>query len=272
MDSLTVTPIERDIVTVTGADAGEYLQTQLTRDILSLGADESGWSFLLEPKSEIVALLRVTRMVGDGFILDVEPGWGDIVRQRIDGFLFRMDVSFDQATWPGLAWRGGSPKSPDAPIAAATSWDGIEGIDVVGPEVKLPKDAAELDSQGLEALRIAAGWPRMGAEIDGKVTPAMTGLVNELISFDKGCYTGQEFVARVHYRDAEPPRRLIRISFDESATISAGDPIVVEGDEAGVVTSASGGIALGFLKRAVETPSFGIVGDVEVELGPIRTE
>jgi folate-binding protein YgfZ len=112
----------------------------------------------------------------------------------------------------------------------------------------------------------------MGAEIDGKATPAMMGLVTELISFDKGCYTGQEFVARVHYRDAEPPRRLIRISFDESATISVGDPIVVAGDEAGAVTSASGGVALGFLKRAVETPSSGIVGDVEVQLRPIRQQ
>jgi folate-binding protein YgfZ len=269
---MTATLIERDIVTVSGADAGEYLQTQLTKDILSLGAGESTWSFLLEPKSEIVALLRVTRMDEDGFMLDVEPGWGDVVRKRIDGFLFRMDVSFEQDTWPGLAWRGGSPQDLGAPIVAALSWDGVEGVDVVGPEVKMPRDAAELDSQGLEALRIAAGWPRMGAEIDDKATPAMTGLINELISFDKGCYTGQEFVARVHYREADPPRRLIRISFDGSATISAGDPIVVGGDQAGAVTSSSRGIALGFLKRAVETPSLGIVGDVEVQLLSIRPE
>ena len=53
-------------------------------------------------------------------------------------------------------------------------WDGIKGIDVIGPEVEMPRDAVNLDSHGLEGLRIAAGWPRMGAEIDGKTTPVMT--------------------------------------------------------------------------------------------------
>lgn len=233
MDSLGVTPVERDIVIVSGADAGDYLQTQLTQDVLSLGIGESAWSFLLRPKSEIIALMRVTRSAATEYTLEVEAGWGDTVRRVIDEFLGRMDVSFEQATL---------------------------------------KSADVSSSEDREQARIAAGWPRMGAEIDGRTTPAMTGIIAETISFDKGCYTGQEFVARVHYRDVAPPKRLIRITFDEDARVSEGAPIVVRGDEAGVVTSAARGVALGFLKRRVDTPAAGTVGGIEANLSAIERQ
>lgn len=271
MAILTATPIERDVVIVSGVDAGEYLQTQLTQDVLVLNPGESAWSFLLEPKSEIVALLRVTRESDDVFVLDTEPGWGDTVRQTIDQFLFRMDVAFEQATWPGIAWRGGIPQEQDAPIVAEVSWSGAEGVDVVGPTVKMPRDADELVSHGLETLRISAGWPRMGAEIEGSATPAMTGLVDQTISFDKGCYTGQEFVARVHYRGVEPPKRLVHIACEADVSLPKGAGIVVDGDEVGTVTSSERGIALGYIKRRVKTPTNGSVDDVDVEIRPTST-
>lgn len=236
-------PCERDIVIVSGSDAGEYLQTQLTQDVLSLGVGESRWSFLLKPRSEIIALLRVTRAGPDEFSLSVEPGWGDVVRQTIDEFIFRMDVSFEQATETAQAV-----------------------VDVVGPVAGLPTDADAMTVEDLEQARITSGWPRMGREIDDSVTPAMTGVISETVAFDKGCYTGQEFVARVHYREAEPPKRLIRLAFAEDAAVLAGDSIVVGGDVVGNVTSAARGVALGYLKRGYDTPSTGLVDDVEVEL------
>jgi tRNA-modifying protein YgfZ len=226
MDSGTVTSIEHDLVIVSGADAGEYLQTQLTQDVLALDVGVSAWSFLLKPKSEIIVLLRVTRSEANEYTLEVDAGWGDTARQTIDEFLGRMDVSFDQTTL----------------------------------------EVTEED----ERTRIVAGWPRMGKEIDGTVTPVMTGIVAETIAFDKGCYTGQEFVARVHYRGAEPPKRLVRITFDDDSTVSEGDSIVVAGGEVGAVTSADTGVALGYVKRGVETPSEATVGDLEVELLPTQ--
>ncbi len=226
MDSGTVTSIEHDLVIVSGADAGEYLQTQLTQDVLALDVGASAWSFLLKPKSEIIVLMRVTRSEANEYTIEVEAGWGDTARQTIDEFLGRMDVSFDQTTL----------------------------------------EVTEED----ERTRIVAGWPRMGKEIDGTVTPVMTGIVAETIAFDKGCYTGQEFVARVHYRGAEPPKRLVRITFDDDSTVSEGDSIVVAGGEIGAVTSADTGVALGYVKRGVETPSRATVGDFEVELLPTQ--
>ncbi|MEN8040637.1 MAG: hypothetical protein ABFR95_03950 [Actinomycetota bacterium] len=217
---------ERDLVVVSGADAGGYLQAQLTQDILKLGVGESAWSFLLTPKSEIIALMEVTRTGSAEYTLSMEAGWGDVVRTTIDEFLGRMDISFEQST------------------AAVTEED--------------------------EQARIERGWPRMGKEIGDSVTPAMTGIVAETIAFEKGCYTGQEFVARVHYRGAEPPKSLVRIVFDDAAEISEGETIVVDGEESGTVTSTAQGVALGYIKRGIETPTRGTVNDFDVELLPIQ--
>lgn len=217
---------DSDLVIVSGADAGDYLQTQLTQDVLKLDVGESVWSFLLKPKSEIIALMRVTRSETTEYTLEVEAGWGDTVRETIDEFLGRMDVSFEQTTIT----------------------------------------TTELDEQS----RIERAWPRMGKEIDGTVTPAMTGIASETIAFDKGCYTGQEFVARVHYRDATPPKRLVRIAFDDDSEVPEGDSIIASHEDVGSVTSSGSGIALGYVKRGVETPSLATVGDVEVELLPTR--
>ncbi len=258
---LTATPIERDVVLVKGADAREYLQTQLTQDVVALDIGDSTWSFLLAPKSEIIAIVRVTRTGEETMVLDVEPSWGQKVIDRIDGLLFRMDVSFALDRWSGVAWRGpGSAEvSGDGPIISSTPWPGVEGVDVVGPEVSVPNDAEIRPRDSLDAMRVAAGWPAMGTEIDGTVTPAMTGIVDTMVSFTKGCYTGQEFVARVHYRDAAPPRRLVRVRFHPCAAVEAGAPIEIDGETVGSITSVSAcsPVALGYLKRSVSLPQTG---------------
>jgi folate-binding protein YgfZ len=266
--NLTATPIERDVVIITGQDAPEYLQTQLTQDVLSLPEGRSRWSFILTPKSEIEAMVRVTR-TAEGFILDVAPGYGDPVRQRLDGPLFRMDVEFAQDTWSGIAWRGegASDVRRGAPIMATFPWATTEAVDEVGPDAAALADFSALTPGELEALRIAANWPSE-TEIDGKATPAMTGLVEHTVSFEKGCYTGQEFVARVHYRDAAPPRRLVQMAFEPGANVVATAEVVVGEDAVGVVTSAVGalGVGLGYCKRSVLLPAEGVVGPTAVLL------
>lgn len=272
-DRLTASPIERDVVIVSGADAAEYLQTQLTQDVLALSPRESAWSFLLTPKSEIEALVRVTRTESDAVLLDVDPSYGPAVRERLDGLLFRMDVSFEEARWPGVAWRGPGAHevTADAPIVIPLSWTRSEALDVVGPDVSVPADVAALAPDDLDALRIGAGWPGMGAEIDGSVTPAMTGLVGQTVSFTKGCYTGQEFVARVHYREAEPPRRLVLISFDVGADVDPSSEIETDGEVVGELTSVarSVGVALGYLRRSVDVPTIANVGSTTVNIEPV---
>ena len=266
--SLTATPILRDVVIISGTDAPEYLQSQLTQDVLSLPRGRSRWSFILTPKSEIELVTRVTR-TSDGFILDAAPGHGDRLRQRLDGPLFRMDVQFAQDTWPGIAWRGEGAETVegDAPILAPMPWSTTAAVDEIGQDVQPPADVGALTPDELDALRIAANWPSE-AEIDGKTTPAMTGIVEHTVSFEKGCYTGQEFVARVHYRDVAPPRRLVRIAFEPGIDVADGAELVIGGDPVGTVTSVAvgEGVGLGYCKRSVLLPAEGVIGSAAVVL------
>jgi len=273
-NGLTATPIVRDIVVVSGVDAVTYLQTQLTQDIVGLGVGESAWSFILAPKSEVEALVRVTRSGPESVTLDVGVGHGPAVRKRLDGMLFRMDVVFEEATWRGIGWRGEGATSveSDAPITSTYPAAFGEAFDEVGPDVVVPDEHPSLTVEELESIRISAGWPGE-PEFDGSTTPAMTGMVPYTVNFEKGCYTGQEFVARVHYRDALPPKRLVRLSFGAGEQIEIGSSISIEGDTVGVATSvvAQPGIGLGFLKRSVRTPATATCDEIPVTLTEIDT-
>ncbi|HVV36892.1 MAG TPA: hypothetical protein VHC63_09845 [Acidimicrobiales bacterium] len=111
-----------------------------------------------------------------------------------------------------------------------------------------------------DAARIADGRP--GApEFDERAVPAETGWTDRAVSFTKGCYTGQELVARMDSRVAEPPRRLVRVPAD----VPAGTPIEVDGVNAGTVTSSAGGSALGYVKRGT-TIGDAVVGGERVRL------
>ena len=270
VDRLTYTPVTRDVVMARGADAVSYVDSQFTQDVASLADGESAWSFLLTPKSQIIALVRITKLDADSVVIDTEPGLGAVVQERIDGFLFRTDVTFTAKTWDGFAVRG--PGSADvaaqSPVAMVDPWPGEDGLDIIGPEVSAPTDAEEIGVDELDALRIRLGWPSM-ADIPEGTTPAMTGIVGHTVSFTKGCYTGQEFVARVHYREAAPPRRLVQVGFHPCSQPAVGNELAVDDDVVGEITSVSRyqPFALGYLQRSVETPVDATLGGAPVCIG-----
>ena len=277
MERLAAAPIERDVILVEGEDAVAYLHTQLTQDVEGLAVGGSAWSFLLEPKSEILALLRVSRAADDLVVLDLPVGRGHAVRERLDGFLFRMDVRFDEAVWSGYSVRG--PGSQEAVVSGSVVmrgvWPGCDSIDVLGPaDVSIPDDLDELSASELDALRIRVGWPS-NDDLDAKTTPAMTGIVAHSVSFTKGCYTGQEFVARVHYRDAAPPRRLVQVGFHPCCKPEVGESITVDGDTVGRLTSVSKHqpLALAFLDRGTDIPGEALLGTAPLCMGvlPVST-
>lgn len=102
-----------------------------------------------------------------------------------------------------------------------------------------------------EDVRIAMGWPRLGVEIvPGETIPGGTGLTAVAVSFTKGCYPGQELVERMDSRAAEAPRSLRKLTVPAGA--AAGDPVVDDGAEVGVLTSVSGTRAIGWVKRSSE--------------------
>lgn len=269
-ESLLAVPVERDVVIVEGPDARTYLQSQLTQDVEALALGGSSWSFILDPKSSIEALVRVTRFGHDRLALDIESGFGHRVRDRLDGLLFRTDVSFSETTWQGIAWRGPGAESQrqDAPVVSSVPWHGIEALDILGPSVAMP-DADRLASgEVLEEFRVRSGWPSMGYEIGPGIAPAMTGLVDLTVSFDKGCYTGQELVARTYHRGAAPTKRLVKLTSAEE--LPRGERMRVDGDDVGEVTSSYGTTALGYLARRVELPASIEVSGIQATAGAIR--
>jgi folate-binding protein YgfZ len=120
----------------------------------------------------------------------------------------------------------------------------------------------------LERLRIETGVPAMGAELTGATIPAEAGVVERSVSFTKGCFTGQELVARIESRGGHVPRHLRGLVADAGEQPPAGAPVVVEGADVGKVTSAApapgadGSLALAYVGRAVTPPAA-----AEVRLG-----
>lgn len=260
----------RDVVVVRGDDAATYLQGQLSQDVVGLPTGESAWSFVLGPQGKVDGWGRVHRLADDAFEIDVDPGAGLEWEARLRRFLLRTraDIVVEPDV-AALAVRGTT-----VPGGLPTAGPSLVGSDLlrVAPDAwpaSMPPDAVEVGAAALEARRIRAGVPAWGREIDHDTIPATLGawVVETSVSFTKGCYTGQELVARVHHRGDNVPRHLRGLVIDGAVLPSPGAPVIAEGVERGAVTSAVvsptlGGVpvALAMVHRRVE---LGV--DVEVD-------
>ena len=228
----------RDYVRVAGPDAAGFLQRMLSNDVEQAPCE----ALLLTPKGRIVAPLRVLRRAPDDFLLLTEPGLGETVRATLlrARFAARCELEPEEHT-AVLVWEGD--------FAAAR-----EELDV-GLEPTAGEDA-------LERARIEAGIPAWGNELDESILPAEAGLDETHISFGKGCYPGQEPVARLHYR-GHPNRSLRRLAAESARP---GEELRYDGKVVGRITSAVPGIALGYVR--VEVPQR---AELELESGNARS-
>ncbi len=267
---------DRDMVRVAGPEARAYLQGQLSQDMDALVLGEAAYTFVLQPTGKVDAWLRVTRIADDAFLLDVESGWGEVVLVRLTRFLLRTDCTVEVVDWQMVTVIDTERDVVDIPVggvAIPVDWPGLQGVDLLGPSVVIPDGMEEVDGAVWEYRRIAAGIPVMAVEMDESTIPGATGVVNRSVSFTKGCYTGQELVARVDSRNAGTPTRLVRATGNGPAPV-AGSEITLDGDLAGRLTSVAAdpdGVGLGFValaevRRAVKVPATVDAGDVEVSL------
>ena len=186
-----------------------FLQGQLSQDVAALGVGASAWSLLLEPHGKVDALVRVTRSAADEVVLDVDGGCGEAVIARLQRFKLRVKADLEPLEWRCIAVRG-----PDATaggsgdLVVPFAWGPFRGFDVLGVAPAAPPGTVEAEPSDYEVCRIEAGLPRMGAELTDKTIPAEAGVVEASVSFSKGCYTGQELVARIDSRGGRVPRRL----------------------------------------------------------------
>jgi folate-binding protein YgfZ len=259
--------VERAFVRVSGPDADAYLQGQLSQDVSGSG----GLSWLLDPAGKAVAILRVVRE-GDGFLLDTDPPAADAVLARLRRFLLRTKAEIEPVEGLHLVRVFGGPKLPHAQAVAA--WPAVGGGDV--QDVVVPDPEAEIARLGATPLtpaehdrrRILAGVPVSGVDIDSDTIPAEAGrwTIDQGVSFTKGCYTGQELVARIDSRGGNVPRPLRVLRF--GADVAAGTEVHDEdGLAVGRLTSAAGDVAMGPIARKVEVGAAvsagGVPGTIE---------
>lgn len=254
-ETLGAAPIQRDVVRVHGPDAVVYLQGQLSQDITALAIDESAPSLLLQPTGKVDAWLRVTRLGDDDLLLDVEAGYGDAVHARLRRFKLRTKAELEPARWSGVALRGPGAADIEVPRGAlglAAHWPGVGGVDLLSSGELALAGVPLVDRSALEALRIECGVPAMGAELTEATIPAEAGqwLIDASVSFTKGCYTGQELVARVDSRGGNVPRPLRGLRID-GEPVPVGAEVLAGGAVVGSVTSSGHSPALGAIALAV---------------------
>jgi folate-binding protein YgfZ len=240
--------VERAFIRVSGPDAEAYLQGQLSQDITA----GSGLTWLLDPTGKAVALLRFLRD-DDGFLLDTDPQAADAVLARLRRFLLRTKATVEPVEDLHLLRVFGAGSLDRAHPAAAWPDDGVEDLLVADPRDEAAAVGATLlDADDYERRRILAGVPVSGVDVDGDTIPAEAGrwTIERGVSFTKGCYTGQELVARIDSRGGNVPRPLRVLRFD--GPVAVGAEVRVDGDVVGHLTSAAGDVALGPIMRKVE--------------------
>ena len=216
----------RDRVRVTGPDTWTFLQSLLSQDVADLADGASLPTLLLTPQGKVDVVGAITR-IGDDAVIDTDPGWGERLIAALTRFKIRTKVELS-----------------------------------VEPAPEIDADAFAVE----EAARIAAGIPRMGADLDDSVIPQEAFLELDAVSFTKGCFIGQELVCRIDSRGHV--NRFLRhvVPPDSDVTLPVGAEIVIGEKVVGSVTSSAPGIAMGFVRREVDPPTSASADGVAVQI------
>jgi hypothetical protein len=170
-------PAARDVVTVTGPDAGSYLQSQIAQEIRPMGVGDVRWTLVLEPSGRVNTLARITRTGDTTFELDTDAGFGAALKERLEKFKIRVDATVELL-----------PADRSEPSVEH------EGRRI---EAGWPRMGAEI--------------------LPGETIPAATAVAPLAVDYAKGCYPGQELVERMDSRGADAPRTLRLVAVDDGA-------------------------------------------------------
>jgi folate-binding protein YgfZ len=214
---------DRAFVRVSGPDARDHLQRLVSNDVEALQVGEACPALLLTPKARVIAPVVVWRRADEDFLVLTEPELGETVRAHLLRMRLRARCEIESEEHASTLLFGAGEG-----VGFATDFPGAREAVDAGLE-------PTLSAEELERRRIESGVPRWGREIDERVLPAEAGLDATHISFSKGCYPGQEPVARLHYRGhANRALRVLRLP--EVPEYDA--ELVHDGKVVGRVTSA----------------------------------
>ncbi len=278
---------ERGKLVVSGGEAAEYLQGQLTNDVEALSPGEGQYAALLDRKGHMQADMRVLRISAEEIWVDTEPGALEAARRHLEMYKIGREVVIADVTVERAILSLIGPRSVEIAGTAAlpehanetVRIGGVEslavgtaaGIDLIAKssdaerlrEALTGSGAVEVCPEAAEIVRIEAGAPRFGAEMSAETMPAEAGIVERAVSFTKGCYIGQEPVARLHYKGR--PNRHLR-GLELSAPSAPGESLRLGEKEVGRISSACvsparGPIALAIVRREAEPGAELVVGE-----------
>jgi folate-binding protein YgfZ len=254
---------------LTGADVADFLQGQVSNDVEALEPGQGCYAALLTAKGKIRCDMRILRGP-DWFLLDCEPQALPVLEHMVRVYSIGRDVKSrpdERGLWSILGPAARESLDEPPPAEEHSHSDGELGtyvatdlgVDVVGERPELPGAPAEV----AECLRIEAGRPRLGFELGYDVIPQEAALNARAISFTKGCYVGQETVARLYYK-GKPNRHLRGLRL--SAPVERGEAVVAGEREVGRIGSSCvspthGPIALALLRRETAPGDSVQVGD-----------
>lgn len=270
---------QRGFVSVTGKDAAEYLQGQVTNDVESIEPGHGAYSALLDRKGRMQADMRVLRVADNDVRIGIEPEALPAVIRHLTMYSVGRDVTVEDHSESlrlvSIAGPAASELTGLAPLGAENDHaeaelDGIAirvvrtdlGLDLIAGVADADRLLAALEKRGvpavseaaIEILRVESGRPRYGREMTTETIPQEAGINERAVSFTKGCYIGQETVARLHYK-GKPNRQLRGLRL--SAGVDAGAPVSLGDRELGrvgtaVLSPALGPIALAILRREAQ--------------------
>ncbi|MBK8295463.1 MAG: folate-binding protein YgfZ [Solirubrobacterales bacterium] len=278
-------------LTVSGPEAAEFLQGQVTNDVEELVSGAGCYAALLDRKGHMQSDLRILRTTGNEFWIDTEGDAGPRVLKHLSMYKVGREVEVEAADrvilsliGPGSFEVAGLAPGDEYASVAAT-FAGVEvlvvatdlGLDVIVPKDSMDAVISDLESRravpvseaAAEILRVETGRPRFGRDMTEASMPAEAGIVGRAVNFTKGCYIGQEPVARLHYKGRRN-RHLRGQRF--AAPVEAGSPVRLGERELGsvgtaVLSPATGQIGMAILRKEAEPGTTVVVtsGEAEVE-------
>jgi tRNA-modifying protein YgfZ len=261
------------LLIVSGTEAAEYLQGQLTNDVEALEPGQLTYAALLDRKGHMQADMRVLRPGEEPDLwLLLEPEGLVAASRHLQMYKIGREVEVVDASDDYALLSLIGPRATE--IARAVEASALrtgEGVDLVVPAAERDQvsealrgaGAVDVSVEAAEIVRIEGGRPRFGAEMGTATMPAEAGIVEGAVSFTKGCYIGQETVARLHYK-GKPNRHLRGLRL--SGPASPGEPLLLGEKEVGTVGSAAlspafGAIGLAILRREAEPGATLAVGE-----------
>ena len=298
---------DRALLEVRGSDRVRFLQGQLSNDIAKLdpsGPDSGCYALALTREGRVVADFHVIARP-DAFWLETDAAAASAAIARLEKFVIADDVQIADRSAAFARFAVEGPRAPElvataagaplrvapdgavlaqiggAPaVVAAWGWSGEAALQILVPSEQAAAVEAALRAAGdtcgaivageaaLEVLRVEAGEPRYGAELGAHTLPAELRLLDRAISFTKGCYTGQEVVARMQSR-GRVGHLLVGVALGSDALPAPGAAIASGGVRVGELTSVAcsprtGAIALGFVRRGFDEPGTSLEVDGRV--------